>query len=149
MSESVRLLVQTLIAVGTSGLLYLFLTYRQQRRRIDAGATADEATAASTLSGAALLMVQNADARAERAEKAAETARAGTREAVKRANDLEDRCEELEHRCEDLEDEIGKLLRRETDLEDAMRTNGVEPPPRRRGYDQRPPVPQLPEDGQA
>lgn len=142
------LIVAVLISSGFSSIIVGLLTLRPKRRKIDADATNEEATAASTLSGAALKMVQDADARAQRAEAAADKARAETRRAKLHADELErkwrrseaERAEERIELCErvdELEAEVSKLLRREADLEDAMRSKGVEPPPHRRGYDQR------------
>lgn len=61
-----------LLGSGGAGLVYLVLTLRPQRRKIDAGASSDEANAASTLSGAALEMVREAraESRAARLETA-------------------------------------------------------------------------------
>lgn len=59
-ADAVRLLFVGLVGASGGGLLWLLLTYRTQRRRIDAGASSDEANAASTLSGAALAMVREA-----------------------------------------------------------------------------------------
>lgn len=149
MNQGVRLAIQVLITAGTTGLIYLLLTLRPQRRRINAGATSEEATAASTLSGAALVMVQNADDRATRAEKAADKARRDLAATELRADQLErdlrrseaereEQIRALNERVDELEDEVSNLLGRERDLEQAMTVQGVTPPPRRRGYDVRP-----------
>jgi hypothetical protein len=68
-TELVKALFIALVAGGGSGLAWLLVTYRSQRRRIDAGAQSDEANAASKLSGAALDMVREARAEASAARR--------------------------------------------------------------------------------
>lgn len=124
MNETARLLVQLLASAGVTGLVFLVLTMRQQRRKIDAGATNEEANAASTLSGAALKMVTDADNRAGAAE-----ARAAS--AWVEADTLRRELVVERGRVDDLE-------RRERDLEAVIRELGGTVPPARRAYDQRP-----------
>lgn len=91
-TEAVRVVFVGLVGASGGGLGWLLLTYRAQRRRIDAGASSDEANAASTLSGAALDMVKDAreEAKAARLEVAELrgllTAERDTSDALRREN---------------------------------------------------------------
>lgn len=67
-------LTQLAIALIASGVAVKLLTLRQDRRRIAGEASTQEANAASTLSGAALQMVEAAQRAARDAEGRAETA---------------------------------------------------------------------------
>lgn len=60
-----------LVALVTSGVLLGLLKLGPDRRKISADAELSHANAASVLTGAALEMVQNAEHRAERAERSA------------------------------------------------------------------------------
>lgn len=78
-AELIRALYTVLLGIGGGGGLFLLLTYGPQRRKINAGASSDEASAASVLSGAALDMVREAreeaaGAKAEAVEARKETA---------------------------------------------------------------------------
>jgi hypothetical protein len=81
-------IVQILVAVAASGVLYKIFFIRQDRRKIAGDASASEANAASTLSGAALLMVQAAQKTAKDAEDRANTANQTAETAKLEANKL-------------------------------------------------------------
>lgn len=123
-----RLLVQGALTGGIGGLIVYLLTLPQRRRKISAGASVEEAQAATTLSGEALRWVNEARAEAAAARHDADECRRAQHAAEER------------HRDEvgDLGDRIDMLERRERDLEDVIRAAGLDVPPRRRGYDQRP-----------
>lgn len=80
--------VQLLLALVASGVLVKVLTVRQDRRKIAGDATASEANAASTLSGAALKMVESAQTTARDAEIRAKKAEGGAEECREEANHL-------------------------------------------------------------
>lgn len=61
-------LIQLAISLGGAGLVVQLLLLRQNRRKIAGQASATEANAASTLSGAALKMVENAQKAQQKAE---------------------------------------------------------------------------------
>lgn len=65
---AIAAVVQVAIALIASGLMVKMLTVRQDRRKIVGDANASEANAASTLSGAALQMVESANQTAREAE---------------------------------------------------------------------------------
>lgn len=73
-------LVQVAIALIASGVAVKLLTLRQDRRKIAGDASAQEANAASTLSGAALQMVEAAQKTARDAEQRATAAEARVEE---------------------------------------------------------------------
>lgn len=79
-------LVQLAISLGGAGLLVQLLLLRANRRKIAGEATSNEANAASTLSGAALKMVENAQQKEREAEARAHAAQA-SREALQREYD--------------------------------------------------------------
>lgn len=81
-------LVQIIVAVAASGVLYKIFFIRQDRRKIAGDASASEANAASTLSGAALLMVQAAQKTAKDAEDRANTANSTAEGAKMESNKL-------------------------------------------------------------
>lgn len=123
-----KLLVQGSLTGGIGGLLVYLLTLPQRRRKISAGATIDEATAASTLSGEALRWVEEARTEARQARTDAIAARddaVGIEVRLRRELEIE------RGRVDDLE-------RRERDLEDVIRQLGGRIPPARRAYDHRP-----------
>lgn len=74
--ELVSGLIQLAISLGGAGLVVQLLLLRQNRRKIAGEASTNEANAASTLSGAALKMVENAQAAALKAEKERDAANA-------------------------------------------------------------------------
>ncbi len=86
--------VQIAIALIASGLAVKLLTIRQDRRKIAGEATAQEANAASTLSGAALQMV--------------EAAQKSARDADNRANNANDNADEARRENERLWKELNK-----------------------------------------
>lgn len=115
-------LIQLAISIGGAGLLVQLLMLRQNRRKIAGEATANEANAASTLSGAALKMVENAQQ--------------GQREAELRAERLEEKNSELDDRLEEARRaqerqrwRIHHLEMRTAVLENALKQTGVEIPP--------------------
>jgi hypothetical protein len=75
--DMINALIQLAISLGGAGLLVQLLMLRQNRRKVAGDASASEANAASTLSGAAIKMVENAQAKElqanARADKAHET----------------------------------------------------------------------------
>lgn len=124
--ELVGALVQLLISLAGAGLVVQLLLLRQNRRKIDGEASANEANAASTLSGAAMAMVENA----QKKEKEAED-RADAKEAL-----LDKRTQEYEARknadARDLEDArwlTHHMRMHIAILEGALRQVGVEPVP--------------------
>lgn len=61
--DLINALVQLAISLGGAGLLVQLLMLRQNRRKVAGDASSSEANAASTLSGAAIKMVENAQAK--------------------------------------------------------------------------------------
>lgn len=131
--------VQVVIALVASGLAVKLLTIRQDRRKIAGEATAQEANAASTLSGAALQMV--------------EAAQKSAREADVRATAANENAEECRTENNKLWAELNKarweihwLNLRERVLEAALRQAGivVPPAPERLGEIPTDPPPELP-----
>lgn len=124
--EMTSALVQLLISLGGAGLVVQLLLLRQNRRKIAGEATASEANAASTLSGAAMKMVENAQLKEREAEEKADA----------RDQALQDRTKEFEER----RDRDGRELEarawmihhqrmRIAILENALRQTGVTIPP--------------------
>lgn len=74
-------LVQVTLALIASGVAVKLLTIRQDRRKIAGDASAQEANAASTLSGAALQMVESAQNSARDADGRAQNAQSNSDEA--------------------------------------------------------------------
>ena len=101
------LLVNTIVAVVAGGGFVGLITLRQQRRKLGADAAVGEATAAETLTGVALQMVQSAQRRAERAETKADKAETDALEAQRMATVAQQR--------------LSRLVQ-------WMRTQGIEPP---------------------
>lgn len=142
MSEAtLSALVQLLISLGGAGLIVQLLLLRQNRRRIAGEATATEANAASTLSGAAMKMVENAQLKEREAEARVDLVEARlaqrTREFEARrsrdAGELESRAWRIHH-----------LEMRVAILENALRQTGVQIPSEPdydRPRDLRPPPP--------
>jgi len=134
-------IIQVVIALLASGLLIQVFLLRQNRRKIAGEATAQEANAASTLSGAALQMVESAQRTAHEAEK-----RAG------HAADAAEKCREENNRLwQELNRarwEIHWLQIREKVLERALQQSNVIVPqsPERAGEvpDEPPPPVALP-----
>lgn len=87
-------LIQLGISLGGAGLVVQLLLLRQNRRKIAGDASSSEANAASTLSGAAIKMVENAQAQQKKAED--ERDRLQTR--LDEANVLNDRQNEESNR---------------------------------------------------
>lgn len=81
-----QLLATLVVAVVGSGGTIGVLTLRQQRAKLGADADRGMAAAAETLTGAALQMVQAADARARAAELSADRAESDAQEAQRLAN---------------------------------------------------------------
>lgn len=124
--DFINALIQLAISLGGAGLLVQLLMLRQNRRKVAGDASASEANAASTLSGAAIKMVENAQAK--------------ELEARQHATDLQEQSEhrqvEYDLRRErdavELEDRawrIHHLEMRNAVLVNALRQVGVEPPP--------------------
>lgn len=119
-------LIQLGISLAGAGFLVQLLMLRQNRRKVAGDASASEANAASTLSGAAIKMVENAQAKEV--------------EASQRADRLEDRLTQVraesdarrEADAQELEDRawtIHHLQMRNAILENALRQVGVDIPP--------------------
>lgn len=106
--------LQLLLALVASGVMLKLLTIRQDRRKIVGDATVQEANAASTLSGAALQMV-------ERAEKTA-------RDASSEAKDCRSQNERLWTELNKARWRIHFLEVRESVLESALRMAGIDVP---------------------
>jgi hypothetical protein len=109
--------VQLVIALIASGLMVKLLTVRQDRRKIAGDASTAEANAASTLSGAAMAMVEAAQTSARDAERKAATARAENDRLWVALNRTQWRVYHLEER--------------EHELEILARDHGVAVPPRK------------------
>jgi hypothetical protein len=117
--STVSAIVQLLVSLGGAGLLVQLLLLRQNRRKIAGEASTNEANAASTLSGAAMKMVENAQAKELEAEQRADRIQVeyeARREADGR--ELEVRAWRIHH-----------LEMRQAILENALRQGGVEVPP--------------------
>lgn len=109
-------LIQVAIALIASGLAVKLLTVRQDRRKIAGEASTQEANAASTLSGAALQMVEAAQSTAREAESRAKVAGENAAE-----------CRTENNR---LWTELNKARWEISILEAAMRAAGIVPPAR-------------------
>lgn len=119
-------LIQLGISLGGAGLLVQLLLLRQNRRKIAGEATATEANAASTLSGAALQMVENAQKKEREAESRVDILT--ERQAVK-DREAEDRRESDARELEARAWRIHHLEMRKAILENALRQVQVEIPP--------------------
>lgn len=127
MSEGmVSAIVQLVIALGGAGLLVQLLLLRQNRRKIAGEASTNEANAASTLSGAALKMVENAQANQREAEDRADRAEARL---VERQAEFDARRERDAQELERRAWRIHHLEMRVAVIVHALRQLGVEPPP--------------------
>lgn len=114
--------VQVLVALIASGLAVRLLTIRQDRRKIAGEASTNEANAASTLSGAALQMV--------------EVAQRSAREAEMRSSQANDKADSTRRENERLWRELNKarweiywLRAQEEALEAALRRADIKIPP--------------------
>lgn len=124
--ELTQALIQLLISLGGAGLLVQLLLLRQNRRKIAGDASASEANAASTLSGAAMKMVENAQLKEREAEARAdllanrleEQGRDSEKRRIDDAQELESRAWRIHH-----------LEMRAAVLEAALRKEGVIIPP--------------------
>jgi hypothetical protein len=88
-------LVALTVSLVSSGSLVLLFTLRQQRRKLGADADVGLATAADTLTGTALQLVQHAEQRAGRAEAKADQAEIDAQEAQRLANLAQQRLSKL------------------------------------------------------
>jgi hypothetical protein len=129
--ELVSALVQLAISLGGAGLVVQILLLRQNRRKIAGEASASEANAASTLSGAALTMVENAQQDAREARIDAKTART-------EADQARDETEKLWDQYNKARWLIHHLQMRGAILENALRQAGIDVPPSPE-YDEQPP----------
>lgn len=107
--------VQVIIALVASGVAVKLLTLRQDRRKIAGDASTSEANAASTLSGAALQMVEVAQKSSREAEQRAQAA-VTTSDETRREN------ERIWRELNKARWEIYWLRVREEVLESALRT---------------------------
>ena len=114
-------IIQLIISLGGAGLVVQLLLLRQNRRKIAGDASASEANAASTLSGAAMKMVENAQAKEREAEERSEVLNRRLDEAQERreldVRELQDRAWRIHH-----------LELRQAVLENALRQVGIEIP---------------------
>ena len=85
MSTWQSLLLQGVVALVPAGGAYMLFTLKAQRRKLGADSAVGEATAAETLTGSALALVQHAEARAQRAETKADHAEEEAAEAHRMA----------------------------------------------------------------
>jgi hypothetical protein len=115
-NEFVSLAVQILVALIVSGTAFKLLTIRQERRKIGGEATAQEANAASVLTGASLQMVENAQRDAK--------------DAKREAKACKDSNENLWDALNRARWKIHYLEEREASLEAALRAAGIEVPVR-------------------
>lgn len=119
-------LIQLLISLGGAGFIVQVLLLRQNRRKIAGEATASEANAASTLSGAAMKMVENAQLKEREAEARADDLDKRRREDLAEYEARRDRdAQELENRAW----RIHRLEMRVAVLANALRQTGVDIPP--------------------
>lgn len=116
------LLMNVLVTVVAGGGLVGMLTLRGQRRKLGSEADVGMATAAQTLTGSALLMVQNADARALHAEARAALAEGKADHAEAEAHEAHDMAMLAQQR-------LSRLIQ-------WIRTQGLQPPPWVEGLDE-------------
>jgi len=119
---TVNAIVQVLISLGGAGLLVQLLLLRQNRRKIGGEASASEANAASTLSGAAMRMVENAQLK--------------EREAETRADALQDRLDVHSRELESRGWKIHYLEMRVNILEGLLTESQIPIPPKPVTHDQ-------------
>lgn len=141
--DVVTAIVQLLISLGGAGLFVQLLLLRQNRRKIAGDASMGEANAASTLSGAAMKMVENAQSKEREAEARSEVLEVKIdkeRKAYEARRDVDSAT------IEELRWDKHGLQMRVAILEGALRSMGVEPP--ETGLPQRPvrEIEQRPED---
>lgn len=115
----VTALIQLLISLGGAGLLVQLLLLRQNRRKIAGEASTNEANAASTLSGAAMKMVENAQAKEHEAEQRADRIQ----------KEFEDRRDADGRELEVRAWRIHHLEMRNAILESALTQAGIDVPP--------------------
>jgi len=120
--EVVTTLIQLVISLGGAGLVVQLLLLRQNRRKIAGEASTSEANAASTLSGAALTMVENA-------QQDAREARSHAKEDREDAEKARDESERLHNQINAHQWRIHHLEMREAILEGALRQAGIPVPP--------------------
>jgi predicted RNase H-like nuclease (RuvC/YqgF family) len=109
--QAAQVVYLLLVAAGGGGFMALILTLRPQRRRINAGASSDEANAASVLSGAALDMVREARSEAEAARRETAEVR-GLLTAERESHDQTRRdARALSRKVDDLERHVDRLTR--------------------------------------
>jgi len=114
--------------VGT-GLVGSLLFFRQTRRQIEAGASEDEATAVDILTGAALKMVNEANARAAEMRDEAINARQEATRARKRAEEAEERAARAEQAAVECAAEVVKLSRLAQRYREYVGAAGLSPLP--------------------
>jgi hypothetical protein len=124
--ELVNALIQLVISLCGAGVLVQLLMLRQNRRKVAGDASASEANAASTLSGAAIKMVENAQAKELEANKRADAAHS---QLVIEREESDERRERDAHELETRAWRIHHLEMRAAILENALRQAGVEVPP--------------------
>lgn len=115
--------IQVVLALIASGVAVKLLTLRQDRRKIEGEASTNEANAASTLSGAALQMVQAAQNSASAAEVRAVNAQTAAAAARSEADDLWKELNKARWK-------IYLMEMREDVLEGILGRAGIELPPR-------------------
>lgn len=115
-------ILQVAIALIASGVAVKLLTVRQERRKIAGEASTNEANAASTLSGAALQMV-------EVAQRSARDAEARAQEATKAADETRHENERIWRELNKARWEIYWLRVQEETLEAALRRANINVPP--------------------
>lgn len=145
--ELLSALLQLVISLTGAGLLVQLLLLRQNRRKIAGDASASEANAASTLSGAAMKMVENSQAKEREAEARAETLQ---RQLSQRQREYEQRRDRDAVELENRGWKIHRLEVRIAILEGALRQMGVAvpPPPEEHSWPPPPqPPPQIPSGG--
>lgn len=120
--EVTTAIIQLLISLGGAGLVVQLLLLRQNRRKIAGDASASEANAASTLSGAAMKMVENAQLK--------------EREAETRADELQNRLDSCSRELESRGWKLHYLEMWASGLEGLLRANNIAIPPRPAAIDQ-------------
>lgn len=119
-------LIQLVISLCGAGVLVQLLMLRQNRRKVAGDASSSEANAASTLSGAAIKMVENAQAKEIEAGRRADAAH---EQLLQEREESDARRERDAHELETRAWRIHHLEMRSAILENALRQAGIQVPP--------------------
>ena len=122
----VNAVVQLVISLCGAGVLVQLLMLRQNRRKVAGDASSSEANAASTLSGAAIKMVENAQAKELEANRRADIAHTAL---VQEREEMDIRRERDAQELETRAWRIHHLEMRNAILENALGQAGIAVPP--------------------